>query len=71
MVMTMLFNLTPQQRHGEALALRSMVMNMSSTLMPLVFGATGALGGAALLFWIVGAGVGGGSWVARRLRPVS
>lgn len=70
MVMSMLHHLTPQQRHGEALALRSMAMNMSSTLMPLVFGATGAVAGAALLFWAVGAAVGSGSWLARRLQPV-
>lgn len=70
MVMTMLHHLTPDQRHGEALALRSVAINTSSTLMPLVFGATGALAGAALLFWAVGGAVGAGSWVARRLAPV-
>ena len=68
MVMSMLHQLTPDQRHGEALALRSLVMNLSSTAMPLVFGAAGALTGAALLFWAVGAAVGSGSWVARGLR---
>jgi MFS family permease len=71
MVMSMLHHLTPEQRHGEALALRSMAMNTSSTLMPLLFGATGALVGASLLFWAVGAAVGSGSWVARRLRASS
>ena len=71
MVMSMLHHMTPEQRHGEALALRSMAMNMSSTVMPLIFGATGALAGAALLFWAVGAAVGSGSWVARRLRPTA
>ena len=67
MVMTMLHHLTPDERHGEALALRSMAINASSTLMPLVFGATGAVLGAAALFWALGAAVGAGSWVARRL----
>jgi hypothetical protein len=66
----MLHHLTPENRHGEALAMRSMVMNMSSTVMPLVFGATGTVLGAALLFWAVGAAVGAGAWVARRLNPV-
>jgi hypothetical protein len=46
-----------------------MAMNLSSTLMPLLFGATGTLVGAAVLFWVVGAAVGSGSWVARRLGP--
>jgi MFS family permease len=67
MVLSMLHHLTPDQRHGEALAFRSMMMNISSTLMPLAFGATGALAGAALLFWVVGGAVGAGSWAARRL----
>ncbi len=67
MVMAMLHQLTPDQRHGEALALRSMAINASSTVMPLVFGATGALVGAGALFWVVGGAVAAGSWVARRL----
>ncbi len=67
MVMSMLHHLTPDERHGEALALRSMAINASSTVMPLIFGATGTLLGAAVLFWAVGGAVGAGSWVARRL----
>ncbi|MDO8418752.1 MAG: MFS transporter [Rubrivivax sp.] len=67
MVLSMLHHLTPDERHGEALALRSMAINASSTLMPLIFGATGTLLGAAVLFWAVGGAVGAGSWVARRL----
>ncbi len=67
LVMAMLHHLTPDNRHGEALAFRSMAINMSSTLMPLLFGATGTLLGAGVLFWVVGAAVGGGSWLARRL----
>ncbi|MET0334056.1 MAG: MFS transporter, partial [Rhizobacter sp.] len=42
MVMTALHHLTPEDRHGEAIALRSMAINASSALMPLVFGAAGA-----------------------------
>ena len=71
MVMSMLHHVTPEHRHGEALALRSMVMNMSSTVMPLVFGATGTLVGAALLFWAVGGAVGSGAWLTRRMRSAS
>ena len=67
MVLSTLHHMTPPQRHGEALALRSMTINASSTLMPLLFGATGAALGAAMLFWIVGGAVGAGSWAARRL----
>ena len=71
MVMAMLHHLTPDNRHGEALAFRSMAINISSTLMPLIFGATGAVVGAAVLFWVVGGAVGAGSWLARRLEKIS
>ena len=67
MVMSMLHQLTPDARHGEALALRSMAIHASSTLMPLLFGALGAAVGAGVLFWMVGGLVGAGSWIARRL----
>lgn len=69
MVMSMLHHLTPDNRHGEALALRSMAINASSTLMPLAFGAAGAVAGAGVLFWLVGGAVGAGSWIARGLKP--
>jgi hypothetical protein len=47
--------------------MRAMVMNASSTAMPLIFGAVGTTVGAAALFWVVGSAVAAGSWVARRL----
>jgi sugar phosphate permease len=70
MIMSTLHHLTPEHRHGEALAFRSMAINASSTVMPLVFGAAGTVVGAAVLFWAVGAAVGSGSWLARRLEAV-
>jgi sugar phosphate permease len=68
-VMNTLHHLTPDQRHGEALAFRSMAINASSTVMPLVFGASGAVVGAGVLFWMVGGLVGAGAWLARRFTP--
>jgi MFS family permease len=67
-VMSMLHHLTPDQRHGEALAFRSMAINASSSVMPLVFGATGLVAGATLLFWAVGGAVGAGNWLVAGLR---
>jgi MFS family permease len=67
MIMSTLHLLTPEGRYGEAIAMRSMVMNASSTAMPLLFGAAGTALGAAALFWLVGGAVASGSWVARRL----
>lgn len=70
MIMTTLHHLTPDHRHGEALAFRSMTINASSTVMPLLFGALGTVVGAAVLFWGVGAAVGAGAWMARRVPGV-
>jgi MFS family permease len=68
MVLSTLHHLTPDDRHGEALAFRSMTINLSSTAMPLVFGAAGTVVGSALLFWIVGASNGVGAWLASGLQ---
>ena len=68
MVMSTLHQITPRSRHGEALALRSMAINGSSVLMPLLFGSAGLVIGAAGVFWVVGALVGSGSVLAWRLR---
>ena len=67
MVMSMLHQLTPHERHGEAIALRSMTINFSGAAMPLAFGAVGALIGASALFWAMAALVAAGSVPARRL----
>lgn len=67
MIMSTLHHITPANRHGEAIALRSIAINLSSTLMPLLFGLAGAAVGAGSLFWVMGAAVGAGSLRARRL----
>lgn len=70
LIMTTLHHLTPEGRHGESLAFRSMAINTSSALMPLMFGLLGSAVGAAAIFWAVSAAVGSGSWLARRLARV-
>ena len=67
MVMSTLHQITPEARQGEAIALRSMAINLSSALMPLGFGVLGASVGVASLFWLMGGAVGAGSWAARRV----
>ncbi|MEO7335137.1 MAG: MFS transporter [Caldimonas sp.] len=67
MIMTTLHQITPHDRHGEAIALRSMTINLSSAVMPLLFGVGGAALGATSLFWIMGAAVSAGSYPARRI----
>jgi MFS family permease len=55
MVMSLLHQITPPHRQGEALGLRLMAINASSVAMPLLFGSAGAVVGVAGLFWAVGA----------------
>jgi MFS family permease len=69
MIMSTLHQITPPHRQGEALGLRLMSINASSVLMPMVFGAAGAVAGVAPVFWVIGAAVGMGSRAAWHLRP--
>ena len=68
MIMSTLHQITPADRHGEALGLRLMSLNGSSVLMPMLFGSIGAVVGVSVVFWAVGAVVGLGSRVAWMLR---
>lgn len=68
MIMATLHRLTPENRHGEAIAFRSMAINAASSLMPLLFGVVGVAAGPALLFWSMATAVAGGSRLVRRLR---
>ena len=68
MVMSTLHQITPKHRHGEALGLRSMAINGSSVVMPLLFGSAGVLVGVSGVFWTVGFAVGAGSRLAWRMR---
>lgn len=68
MIMSTLHQITPEDRHGEALGLRLMAINASSVLMPMLFGLAGAVVGVAGLFWVTGACVGAGAHLASRLK---
>jgi MFS family permease len=50
-VMSLLHSRSPKGRVGEALGLRTTIMNSSHVVLPLVFGAFGSLLGAAAMFW--------------------
>jgi predicted MFS family arabinose efflux permease len=69
MIMSVLHQITPEARHGEALGFRLMAINASSVLMPMLFGTAGTALGVSLVFWTVGAGVAFGARAAWRLRP--
>ena len=67
MIMSTLHALTPPERHGEAIALRSMAINASSLAMPLLFGALGAALGVAMLFWAMALALLANAWLTRRI----
>lgn len=68
MIMSMLHQITPHDRHGEAVGMRLMVINASSVAMPMLFGAAGSVVGISAVFWSVALMVGAGSRLAFRLR---
>jgi len=68
MIMSTLHQITPHAMHGQAIALRLMTINLSSVLMPMLFGTAGVVVGVSVVFWTVGALVGLGSHAAWRLR---
>ena len=74
MVMSLLHQITPEARHGEALGLRLMAINASSVIMPLLFGTAGAVIGVAGVFWITGTVVAAGAraaWLLKDSLPAS
>lgn len=68
MIMSVLHQITPANRQGEAMALRIMTLNFSSFLMPMLFGSLGAVLGVGGLFWLVGGLLGLGAPVIKGLR---
>lgn len=70
MLMSTLHQITPHHLHGQAIGLRLAALNLSSVLMPMLFGTAGAVVGVSVVFWTVGVAVGAGARSAWRLRPV-
>jgi len=69
MILSTLHQITPRALHGQAIGLRLMTLNLSSVLMPMLFGTVGLVVGVSVVFWTVGGMVGAGARVAWRLRP--
>ncbi len=64
MVMTLLHNTSPPGRVGEAVGVRTTVMNTSQTLLPLLLGALGTAFGMLPVFWAMALLMAGGCWFA-------
>lgn len=67
-MLSLLYATAPPQRVGEAVGVRSVVMNMSHTFLPLAFGGLGTALGMGPVFWAMAATLAGGGFFANRRR---
>lgn len=65
-IMALMHHITPEGRAGEALGLRTTLMNTSQVALPLMFGAVSAALGMTTVFWSVAIGLGAGGYLTRR-----
>jgi len=65
-VMSLLHERAPVGRVGEALGVRTTIMNSSHVVLPLVFGAFGSVLGAGSAFWLMAGLLGAGGLTAWR-----
>lgn len=66
MIMALMHHIAPQGRAGEALGLRTTLMNSSQVALPLVFGAVSAAVGLTTVFWSVAVCMGAGGYLTRK-----
>ncbi len=65
-IMSMLYEASPPGRQGEAVGVRTTMLNASHTVIPLASGALSVLIGMAPVFWLLSGCLLGGAWFARR-----
>ena len=70
MVTTLLHHVTPRHRHGEAIALRLMMINASMVAIPPLLGVVSTAVGVSAMFWAMGSLVGLCAPLGARLRGV-
>jgi Na+/melibiose symporter-like transporter len=70
MVMSMLHQITPVERQGEALGLRLMAVTATGVAVPLLFGSVSAVIGFSGVCWLIAAVLGCGVRPAWRLREI-
>lgn len=66
MILNVIHRTAPEGRTGEAIGVRSMMINTSQTVLPVLFGALGAALGTIPVFWTLAAILGWGSVFAGR-----
>lgn len=67
MVLSMLHQVTPPDRHGQALGLRMLTVNSATVAMPLGFGLLASVTGAAAPMWLMASLLLAAQWPARSL----
>jgi MFS family permease len=65
-IMSLLYESSPPGRQGEAVGMRTSLLNGSHTLIPLASGALLAVAGMGPVFWLLAAFLFGGAWFARQ-----
>jgi MFS family permease len=68
MLLSLLYAATPEGRSGEAVGIRTGILSVCQTAMPLFFGAIGAVLGMAPVFWAMALVLAGGVTFARSRR---
>jgi hypothetical protein len=64
--MSLLYEASPAGRQGEAVGVRTTMLNASHTVIPLASGAVSAAAGMLPAFWFLAFCLLGGAWFARR-----
>ena len=67
-IMSLIYATAPEGRAGEAVGVRSVVLNASHTVLPLAFGGVGAALGMSPVFWTMASVLATGGWFANRRR---
>jgi MFS family permease len=65
-IMALLYEAAPEGRQGEAVGIRTTMINASQTFIPLGSGALSLALGMAPVFWLLASGLLGAAWFARR-----
>ena len=68
MIMAVLYSASPPGRQGEVVGVRTTLMNVSHTFLPLLFGAVGAALGMGPVFWSMSGLLLCGGWLAAKRR---
>ena len=69
-VLSLIYSKAPPGRAGEAVGVRTVVLNASHTILPLAFGGVGAALGMMPVFWTMSVALASGAWLSNKRRLV-